>query len=304
VRRIQGRQHADTRLFAGGSGGLEHLDFVGDRKPVSALRFEEARAFGSALVEAKSGYGLTVADEIKMLEAAAAAGKKARVRVLPTLYASNASPPDQTGSDAWVRAIAEDLIPEAATRRLARAVCVRVGDSGFAPDDVRAIASAARAHDLPLRLRLSAASRESVELALELGAHAIEFAGDLASAAPCAESVIVSPVDHFLRGYERADLRGLIDAGACLALSTGTEPGFGRACSMPFAIALACKRLGLSVAESIVAATYGAARALGVDDEYGAIVPGRRTPLLAIDLPSWEALPYAIADIPRAQLIG
>jgi imidazolonepropionase len=257
-------------------------------------RLRRLLANGVTTVEVKSGYGLSTSSERTMLEELAAIDDADLPRVLPTLMAAHAIPPE-VGGDAtaradWVRRIVDELIPEVAARRLAGRVDVFVEQSAYSPSEARLIAAAARAHGLALHLHVDQLTAgKGAELAAELGAQAVahlertspEGVAALASSGTVAVLLPTATLAAREPGY--APARRLVEAGVPIALATNLNPGTAPTESTALTFFLAAVGLGLTPEELLWAATRGGAKALGLDD-CGLISPG-----FPADLVLWNA---------------
>lgn len=250
---------------------------------------------GVTTVEVKSGYGLSVESERAMLEELSAIVDPLLPRVLPTLMAAHAFPPEMGPNPTieqrarWVSAIAESLVPEVARRGLAGRVDVFVEKSAFTSEEARTIATAARAHGLALHLHVDQLTAgKGAQLAAELGAQAVahlektDAAGIAELAKSGAVAVLLPTATLVAREPAFAPARALLDAGVPIALSTNLNPGTGPTESTSLAFFLAAVGLRLTAEESIWAATRGGAKALGL--ELGTIEVGAPA-----DLVLWNA---------------
>lgn len=279
---------------------------------------------GATTVEAKSGYGLDTATELRLLAIAGRLAVEGPVDVIPTFLGAHAVPsevraahPDTTAAtEAYVSAVIGEQLPAVAAQGVARSVDVFCETGVFSPDQARRILRAAR--DLGLEVRLHAdemAPSGAAELAAELGALSADHLGSpspagiaaLASAAGRARPVVavLLPTVPWFLGHElREPARELIDAGVPVAIGTDFNPGTSPVPSMPLAMSVAMLRLGLTPAEVLVAATINAAAALGLADR-GSLEPGRRADIVVWDVPTHAQLPYwAGADLARVVIAG
>jgi imidazolonepropionase len=265
---------------------------------LAATRLAAMRARGVTTVEVKSGYGLTVADELKMLQAARVAGDDADVDVCTTLLAAHAVPPEAESASAWVDTIIKELIPATATAGLADACDVFIEQGAFSVDDARRLLRAGLDHGLAAvvhaeQLSWQGGARLAAELSARRAGH-LEFinaddAAALAGAGVVTE--ILSTAQVFLRGQRPIPGRLLADAGCVLAIGTDLNPGTAMCGDLPLAGGLAITQCGLSADEALVAMTAGGARALGLHDR-GVIAVGKRADLVVVDAPSPYALVY------------
>ncbi len=260
-------------------------------------RLDRFLSLGTTLLEAKSGYGLSLEAEVRSLEAIAEAASRHPVEVSPTFLGAHALPPEfRSDRKAYVRLLLEEMLPEVARRRLAEACDVFLEKGAFDREEARAILE--RAKGLGLRLRVHAdqlSPGAGAELACDLGADSadhLEFVSDrgierLGGSETVAVLLPVVPV--FLRKDRDAPARRLVEAGAAVALATDFNPGSCTCASMAEVLAFARLRLGLTAAEAISAATVNAAFALRRADR-GRLAPGCRADLIVCDVPGPLAL--------------
>lgn len=271
-------------------------DLVAQARP----RLEEMLAHGTTTVESKSGYGLDVEAEGRILLTNRRLAEELPVEVVSTYLGAHAFPTD-LAPDLWVERVVRQL-PRVAAQGLADFNDVYCDAGYYDLAQTRRILETGLEHGLRAKLHLDAYSHTgAAELAIELGAVSVDHlnftteaeARRLAEAGitgvylPCLEYAVAHP--------RPVNARRLAEEGLELALATDICPG-GWTTSMQLAIAMACRAGGLSVAQAIRAATYGAARALGLADRVGSLEPGRQADLLVLDLPSHEHLGYRLGS--------
>jgi len=248
---------------------------------------------GVTTVEVKSGYGLSVEEELRMLRvirelARTLAGE---MTVIPTLLPLHALPPEHAADrEGWIRAVIEELLPAAAAERLAVACDAFVSPTAFTVDEARRVLQAARERGLVPRLHADQLSDDrAAALAAELGAASadhLEHVGPDGIAALARAGVVAGllPLSTLVaRQRPFAPGRRLLDAGVPVALSTNVNPGTAMSENVALTLSLACLENGLTPDEALVAATAGGARALRLGDV------GRLAPGMAADLVLWGA---------------
>jgi len=254
-------------------------------------RLRALMAGGVTTVEIKSGYGLDVATEMKMLEAARRLGESEAVRVVPTLLALHALPPEHRDSrNEFVRLAIEEMIPEAAERGLAAAVDAFCEGIGFTPEEVRSLFEAADEHGLRVKLHAEQLSNsQGAALAAEFGAlsadhleHADE-AGIAAMAAANMVAVLLPGAFYALRETRKPPVDLLRRHGVPMAVATDCNPGTSPVLSPTLMLSMACTLFGLTPEEALAGMTVHAARALGLERDIGTIAPGK-----AADLCVWR----------------
>jgi len=259
----------------------------------AVARARRLLAHGVTTVEVKSGYGLSVEEEMRLLRvirevARALAGE---MTVVPTLLAAHAPPPEHAGDrKRWARLAADELVPAAAREGLAAFCDAFVAPSAFSPEEARIVLEAGRACGLAVRLHADQLSDGGgAALAAELGAasadHLEEVSEDGIAALGRAGTVaVLVPVSTlFARGRRFAPGRRLLDAGVPVALSTNVNPGTAMSENVGLTLSLGCLENGLTPAEALVAFTRGGALALRLEDA------GRLAPGLEADLVVWGA---------------
>lgn len=256
--------------------------------------------FGVTTAEIKSGYGLSLEAELRMLRAIGRLGALQPIEVVATLMCAHAIPPEFAGArEAYVALCADEIVPAAARLGAARFCDAFVEEGAFTVDEARHILS--RARDLGLRPRLHAdqlTSCGAIDLAIELGAATVDHLealrpGDIPRLARAGIAAVLLPTSTlFLDGARRAPGRDLRDAGVTVALATNLNPGTAMSENAALALGLACRFNGLSAAEALEAFTLGAARALGLGDRLGALCPGFQADLAIHAAPSAEHLAW------------
>jgi imidazolonepropionase len=263
----------------------------GELAALLAARVAELRAQGTTTVEIKSGYGLTVADEVRALRLAGQVSAE-------TTFLGAHVVPSGTARDTYVRLVCGEMLRSCAPHaRWIDVFCEPASPPAFDGDEARAILTAGREAGLGLRVhgnQLSAGP--GVQLAVELGAASVDHCTYLAGADVDALAggrtvATLLPGVEFATRSPYPDARRLLVAGVTVALATDCNPGSCYTSSMPFVIALAVREMRLTPAEALWAATAGGARALRRDD-IGVIAPGARADLTVIDAPSHLHLAY------------
>jgi len=275
------------------------------------LRLDRFLELGTTTVEAKSGYGLSLEDEVKSLDVLAAAGRSHPVEIVPTFLGAHAVPEEyRDRRDAYVDLVVETMLPRVAEARLAEYCDVFSEASYFDIDDSRRILG--RARELGLGLRVHAdqlTSSGGAELAAELGAATadhLELAsprGIEALARARVIPVLCPVVPLYLRLEAEAPARAMIDAGLAPALSTDFNPGSCYLQSLPEVFAWAALRYRMSAAEVLTAGTLNAACSLGRGERLGTIEPGKDADLLVLDVPNHAHLVYELGRNPVSAVV-
>ncbi|HVE74608.1 MAG TPA: imidazolonepropionase [Mycobacteriales bacterium] len=243
---------------------------------------------GTTTIEVKSGYGLTVADELRCLQVAA------EVTRHPTFLGAHVVP---SGSEVgpYVDLVAGPML--AAVAGVATGIDAFCEEGAFDAAQCRQVLAAGQAHGLTVHVHANQLGPgPGVQLAAELGAASADHCTHLidadVEALRDAEVVaVLVPVAEFSTRSPYAPARRLLDAGVQVALATDCNPGTSFTTSMPFVIALACRELGMTPIEAVRAATLGGAAALR-DDEVGHLRLGARADLVVLDAPAPSYLAY------------
>jgi imidazolonepropionase len=243
---------------------------------------------GVACVEIKSGYGLTLDDELKMLRAARRLGEEMQVDVSPTLLAAHAVPPEFHGrADDYVALIVNEIIPAVARENLAEAVDVFCETIAFPVEQCERVFAAATTHGLAIKGHVEQLSRtggaelvarhggwsaDHLEYLDAGGINALKMAGTIA--------VLLPGAYYFLRERKAPPTEQLRGAGVPMAVATDLNPGTSPFASLRLAMNMACVLFGLSPEEALAGATREAARALGRGHRLGTLAPGKDATLL------------------------
>jgi len=252
---------------------------------------------GTATAGAVSGYGLDETGEVKTLRAIEALNTHP-IDLAQIFFGGNAVP-DGNSADGFARSVLAPLAQQVARRGLARIAAVRCGPCAFDVDSARPYLLAARESGMHRAIYSHQfAPDDSVRLAVDVEAlsatHLEHLADrDIGLLAQSNTIAVLTPAATFHMGLTRfAPARGLIDQGAIVALATGYNPDQCPTFSMPFAIAMACRYLGMSAAEAIGASTINAAHALARGHNTGSIESGKQADLLILNARDYRELSH------------
>lgn len=274
-------------------------------------RMDQMLAWGTTTAEAKSGYGLSLDDELKQLRAIRRASESHPVDLVPTLLAAHEVPPEhREDRGRYLDLICREIVPAVAGQGLARFCDVFCERGVFSAEESRRVLEAGARHGLAPRLHADEfADSGGAELAAELGAlsadhlMAVSRAGVDALARSGVTAVLLPGTSFFLMKRRYAPARRLIKAGVPVALATDCNPGSSHTESMPMIVVLAVLQLGLSIEESLTAATLNSACSLGLGAEVGSIEPGKRADLVLLDAPNLLHLVYHYGINPVAAVV-
>jgi len=254
-------------------------------------RLDALIAEGVTTVEIKSGYGLSLDDEIKSLRAARALADIRRVGVSMTFLGAHALPPEyRDDPDGYIDLVCETMLPAIAARGLADAVDGFCEGIGFSPDQIRRVLEAARDHGLPVKLHAEQLSNlGGAALAAEFGALSadhlehLDATGVAAMAASGTVATLLPGAYYFTRETKAPPIEALRAAGVPMALATDCNPGTSPLTSPLLVMNMAATLFRMTVEECLAGVTREAARALGLLHERGTLDAGK-----ACDLAIWD----------------
>lgn len=306
--RQRGASYLDILASGGGIMSTVRAVRAASRERLAAnlrRRLGTALREGTTTIEVKSGYGLTTADELKSLHAIEDAARGFAGTVIPTALIAHAIDPEQPS---FVETTINETLPavhEAFPEVAIDAYCER---GAWSLEDCRRLFVAAGELGHPMRVHADQFNALGmVDLAIEMGFRTVdhlEATGPEALARLAASDTIgvMLPASGFQVDDRYADGRALLDAGGSLVIATNCNPGSAPTSSVPFVIALATRKLGLTTAEAISACTINAAAALGLPDR-GVIAPGMRADLILLRHRDERMLGYEFGGDPVACVI-
>jgi|HubBroStandDraft_6_1064221.scaffolds.fasta_scaffold00314_3 imidazolonepropionase len=301
-KRIEGASYEQIAAAGGGiRSSLEGVRTAGKRvlaEKVLAVLHDMA-AYGTTTVEAKSGYGLTVESELKSLEAIRAAASRWPGTVVATLLGAHVVPKEFLGrSQKYVEAVCNEMIPQAAKRKLAQFVDVFCDEGAFTAAETEQIFEAAEQYGLSVRAHMGQLSETVLRPLLRFKPASFDHmdhvnADDIAQLArQDTVATLVPGANYFLGLKKYPDARRLIDAGVPVALATDYNPGTSPTLSMPMAMSLACTHMKMSPTEAVAAATINGAWALRIAERKGTIEPGKDADLAVFTVKDYREIPY------------
>lgn len=254
---------------------------------------------GTTTVEIKTGYGLSMDAEVKMLEGIHELGNEEMATVVGTFLGAHAVPPEfKSDPEAYVRLIIDTMIPYAGKRSLAAFCDVFCERGYFDARQTEEILLAGKAHGMLPKIhaeelthqggaelagRIGAVSADHLEKISPEGIEALRQGGVVAGLLP--------GVSFFLNhGY--APARAMIDAGVAVAIASDFNPGSCMSYSMPMMMTIACTHMKMTPAEALVASTLNGAAALNLSATHGSIEIGKQADLLVADIPDYRHLAY------------
>jgi imidazolonepropionase len=326
-----GTREYEWQMRQGGAGYLEILEAGGGiLATVAATRatsseellahgrrwLDEMLGHGVTTIEAKSGYGLDLETEIRLLDAAYQLGREGPIDIVPTYLGAHAVPPEfrarPEGTEAYVRSIVDEQLPGVAAHGRARFCDVFCENGVFTPDQSRRVLEAAAGYGMGVRLHADElAPSGGAELAAELGAASADHLATpsaagidaLAQAAVEGRPVVATllpATTWFLMKDHGAPARTFIERGVPVAIGTDFNPGTSPTASLPLAMTAACLELRMTPDEVLSAVTINAARAIGLEDEIGSLEAGKSADLVVWRVPTSAQIPYwPAADLAR-----
>ncbi|NTU85494.1 MAG: imidazolonepropionase, partial [Chloroflexales bacterium] len=310
--RISGASYQEIMAAGGGIASTARATRAASVARLAAesrRRLDQMLRLGTTTAEAKSGYGLELAAELRQLEAVATLDASHPIDLVPTFLGAHAVPAEYgRRAHAYVDVVIAEMLPAAlrwhAASHFAPAGVPLFADvfcerGAFDIAQSRRVLEAARALGMPLKAHVDEFSElGGLAVALELGAVSVDHLdvtgpeGIALLAASSAVGVVIPTVQFNLGGSRYAEARAMIDAGAAIALTTDINPGSAPCPSMPLAMAIACRYQRLLPAEALTAATINAAYAIGLGDRVGSLEPGKLADILILDAPDYRYLAY------------
>lgn len=303
VRRTSGENHERIDALDGGiistvmatrQASQEELLQIG------LARLDSFLARGTTTVEVKSGYGLTTADEFRMLEVIGELNRLHPIDVVPTFMAAHALAPEYADRRAdYVELIIQEMIPQVARKELADFCDVFCDEIGFSASETNAILMSAQEHGLRLKVHaeqfsLSGGTDIAIDLAACSADHLDYITPELERNLATSDVVaVLTPGVNFFLGLDHwPPARRLIDSGVDVALATDYSPGACMTENLPLVMTIACVRTRMRPDEVLRAATLTGARAVGRQDTVGSLAVGKRADCVIWAAPTYQHLVY------------
>jgi imidazolonepropionase len=255
---------------------------------------------GTTTIEAKSGYGLSLEDELKILPFNTRLGTETSLRYVPTFLGAHSIPPEyRSRRDDYVSLIIEEMLPAVAQQKLAEFCDVFCEQKVFTTDEAWKILSAARCHGMGLRIHADQLSLSGgAQLAAELGTVTADHlehtdaAGIAALKAAGVQPVLLPGSVYALGSSRYPAAREMIDAGLAIVLATDFNPGSSPTPSIPMILSLASTHMNMTPAEAITAVTINAAYSLNRGAQLGSLEPGKIADFVIHDCSDYRDLAY------------
>jgi imidazolonepropionase len=307
--RLEGASYEEIARAGGGIvSTMKATRALGESALVEAAlpRLDALIAEGVGTVEIKSGYGLTIEDELKMLRAARRMAEIRPVRVKTSYLAAHAIPPEyKARADAYLDEVVLPGMEAAHAEGLVDAVDGFCEGIAFAPEQIARVFDRARELGLPVKLHAEQLSNlGGAKLAAGYGALSADHLeylnreGAVTMAAAQTVAVLLPGAFYFLREKQAPPVALLREAGVRIAIATDCNPGSSPLSSLLLAMNMACTLFGLTPEEALAGVTREAAAALGMADEIGTIEPGRRAEFAVWDVEDPAELSYRIGFNP------
>jgi imidazolonepropionase len=301
--RLQGASYQEIAEKGGGIKSTVEKTRRASREELAAVgkkNLDSILSLGTTTVEAKTGYGLSTRDEIKMLEALGELGREHPVEVVPTFLGAHEIPPEYAGkTEDYVRLVIEEMIPAVAEKKLARFCDVFCEKGVFSLEQSRRILETGKRYGMLPKLHADELTPlGGAELAAEIGAVSADhllFISEKGMEAMAEKGVVATLLPgtaFFLFLGRYAPARQMISKGVTVALATDFNPGSCMTQSLPLITTLACTQMRMTPAEAILGITLHAARALRKEKEIGSIEPGKQADLVILDIPDYRHLSY------------
>ncbi|WP_339754942.1 imidazolonepropionase [uncultured Winogradskyella sp.] len=314
VDRINGLSYA--KIAKNGGGILNSAKLLQDTNEEdlynqSIKRLDELIKMGTGAVEIKTGYGLTVEAELKMLNVIKRIKQDSLAKIIPTLLAAHAIPEAyRPKKQDYIKLITEELIPKAAELNITKYIDVFCEEGYFDIEDTEAILKAGLKHNLRPKIHVNQFNiLGGVALGVKHNALSVDHLEELNNndieALKNSETIPVAlPGCSYFLSIPYTPARQLIEAGLPLAIATDYNPGSAPSGNMNFVVSAACVKLKLTPEEAINAATINGAYAMGISNMYGSITRGKKANLIITKpLNHYSEIPYAFAHNPVEQII-
>ncbi|HXG15483.1 MAG TPA: imidazolonepropionase [Calidithermus sp.] len=272
---------------------------VEDLVALGRPRLQRALEHGTTTMEVKSGYGLTTADELKMLEAVRRLAASQPVEVHPTFCGAHEVPPEYRGrTDDYVDLVVKEMIPAVAERGLARYVDVFCEEGVFSVAQARRVLEAGARHGLRAKFHADEfATLGGARLAAEVRALSADHllkarVEDVALMKEAGVTATLLPGTAFFLGLPCAPARRFLETGVRVALASDFNPGSSMGLNLQLVMTMAVSQMKMSPEEALLGVTLHGAHAMGLEREVGSLAPGKQCDVLLCDVPNWRWLSY------------
>ncbi|MFD1061716.1 imidazolonepropionase [Winogradskyella litorisediminis] len=314
VDRINGLSYAEIANNGGGIlNSAKQLQNTSedDLYKQATKRLNEMIALGTGAVEIKTGYGLTVEAELKMLKVIKRIKQDSLAKIAPTLLAAHAIPSEfRNNKKAYVDKIINELIPKASALRIAKFIDVFCEEGYFSVEDTKRILEAGKKYNFRPKIHVNQFNiLGGVKLGVDNNALSVDHLEelnnkDIEALKNTNTMPVALPACSYFLGIPYTPARQIIDAGLPLAIATDYNPGSTPSGNMNFVVSTACIKLKMTPEEAINAATVNGAYAMGFSNMYGSITRGKKANLIITKpMDSYAEIPYAFGTNPIDQVI-
>ncbi|MYG81821.1 MAG: imidazolonepropionase [Gemmatimonadetes bacterium] len=313
-RRLQGRSYAEIARAGGGIMSTVRATRRASSEELTrraAARGRELADWGVTTIEVKSGYGLDVETELRMLEVAASLREHLRADISPTLLAAHSVPPEYAGRRGdYLRVVVEEILPAVLQQGHAMSIDVFCEDIAFTPAESRLVLEAGISAGLDGRVHADQLSdMGGGALAAAVGARSADHLeylsreGVEAMAAAGVSAVLLPGAAYTLGAERKPPVGALRRAGVAMAVATDANPGSSPITCVGMILNLACIQFGLTPEEALLGFTAAAAQVLGMHDDRGTLEPGKRADLALWDVDDLAELCYRVGASPLKSLV-
>ncbi len=301
--RIRGKSYEEIAAAGGGIRNsvraLRKASFD-ELAELTYYRIREFLDYGTTTIEAKSGYGLSLEDELKSLRVLKKVAGLLPMTIVPTFLGAHEVPDEyQNNRQAYIDLLINEMIPAVAEEKLAVFCDIFTEKNVFSIAESEKILLAAKDHGLKLKLhadelnplggaelaaRVNAISADHLLMVSDKGIREMKNAGVV--------PVLLPGTAFFLGKQKYAPARKMIEAGLPVALATDFNPGSSFTQNMSLVLSIACTQMKMTPAETIAAATLNSARAIDMDHQAGSLEKGKKADIMLLDIPNYQYIPY------------
>ena len=307
VDRINGMSYEEIANRGGGIlNSAEKLQQISENELYnqSIDRVKNVMKLGTGAVEIKSGYGLTVDAELKMLRVIKRIKQNFPIKVKATFLGAHALPKEyKNNKNGYLDLIINEMLPKIAKEQLANYIDVFCEKGYFSLNDTERLLAAGKQYGLVPKIHVNQFNAfGGVELGVKYNALSVDHLEemrpkDIDSLRGSNTMPVALPSCSYFLSIPYTPARKMIDAGLPLALATDYNPGSAPSGNMNFVVSTACIKMKLTPEEAINAATINGAYAMGIENQYGSITKGKKANLIITkQIPSYNYLPYAFGD--------
>lgn len=269
------------------------------------VRVNEIIGLGTGCVEIKSGYGLSIESELKMLRVIRRIKEKSPLTVKATFLGAHAVPAEYKGNKSgYLKMLIDELLPAIAAENLAEYCDIFCEQNYFSPEDALLLFDACKKYGLTPKVHAEQLSHHGgIQAGVKAGAISVdhlEFINDedISALMGTVTMPVILPGAQFFLGLQKPDVRKIIDAGLPVAISSDFNPGSCPSGNMNQMISLACILYKMTPSEAIIAGTTNSAYAIDLSASHGSIAIGKKANLFVTkEIPSYNFIPYAFGSV-------